>query len=51
MLILERERERRGMRVKDLERKKRVWIDRGKRKERGRGKHVNGFRRVTFEFE
>jgi hypothetical protein len=37
------ERERRGMRVKDLERKKKVWRERGK-KESGRGKHMNGFK-------
>jgi hypothetical protein len=32
----ERERERCGMRVKDLERKKRVWRERGKKGERER---------------
>jgi hypothetical protein len=36
MLMLERERERCGMRVKDLERKKRVWRERGKKGERER---------------
>jgi hypothetical protein len=41
--MLERERDRRGMRVKDLERKKRVWRERGK-KERGKEKHMNGFK-------
>jgi hypothetical protein len=35
------------MRVKDLERKKRVW--RGdEKKERGRRKHMNGFKRETL---
>jgi hypothetical protein len=33
---VERERERRGMRVEDLERKKRVWRERGKKGERER---------------
>jgi hypothetical protein len=36
------EKERRGMRVKDLERKKRKCGERGK--ERGRRKHMNGFK-------
>jgi hypothetical protein len=34
--MLERERERCGIRVKDLERKKRVWRERGKEGERER---------------
>jgi hypothetical protein len=41
----ERERERHGMKVKDLERKKRECGEReGKKKERGRGKYMNGFK-------
>jgi hypothetical protein len=37
------------MRVKDLKRKKRESVEReGKKKERGRGKHVNGFKRKTL---
>jgi hypothetical protein len=31
------ERERRGMRVKDLKRKKRVWRERGKKRREGEG--------------
>jgi hypothetical protein len=36
----ERERGRRGMRVKDMEREE--------KKEKGRGKHMNGFKRETL---
>jgi hypothetical protein len=38
------ERERHGMRVKDLERKKRDCGERKEKKERRRGKHMNGFK-------
>jgi hypothetical protein len=38
-------RERHGMRVKDLERKKRVCGEREDKNERGRGKHINGSKR------
>jgi hypothetical protein len=44
MLVLEGERERRRMRVRDLERKKRVWRERDEKKEKGRRKHMNGFK-------
>jgi hypothetical protein len=40
----ERERERCGMRVKDLVRKKRECEEREEKKERGRGKHMNRFK-------
>jgi hypothetical protein len=44
MLMLERERERRGMRVKDFREKREcVEIERKKR-EKGRGKHINEFK-------
>jgi hypothetical protein len=39
------EKDRRGMRVKDLERKKRVWREREEKKERERWKHMNRFKR------
>jgi hypothetical protein len=42
MLMLERERRR--MIVKDLGEKKRECGDREEKKERGRGKHMNGFK-------
>jgi hypothetical protein len=38
------ERERHGMRVKDLERKKRDCGERKEKKEGMRGKHMNGFK-------
>ena len=43
--MLERERERRGMKVKDLGRKKRECGEREEKKEREREKHMNGFNR------
>jgi hypothetical protein len=42
------ERDRRGMRVKDLERKKKSVERERKKKERGRGKYMNGFKRETL---
>ena len=36
------------MKVKDLERKKRECGERGKKGERERGKHMNGFKRETL---
>jgi hypothetical protein len=36
------------MRVKDFERKKREYGEREEKNERGRGKHMNGFKRETL---
>jgi hypothetical protein len=44
------ERERRGTRVKDLERKKSVERER-KKKRRGRGKHMNEFKNYDSNYE